>query len=286
MTATTKKTAAKTGKPAPKKPASKKPATPKPAAKKTEPARRTVQKPIPLNRIDPDPNQPRKFFDEDKLQELADSIKKVGVLQPVSVRYNADTRRYTLIMGERRWRASQKAGLTEIPALVEHGLNDREIFARSVAENVGRADMTPLEEAKAFQKLVDHGYSPEEVAKICGKSWNHVDLRLSLLKLVPELQDALEKGHIQVGLAWYATKLSPPNQHAFLIRWSSGAFPTAADAETFVRTCKAEEDRHASQGSMFVLAAEAEQPAASEQDSMFPHLDVPEGERERIAADR
>jgi len=252
-------------------------------------ARRTTQRVIPVDRIDPDPDQPRKHFDPAKLQELADSIKELGVLQPVSVRFNPATRRYTLIMGERRWRASRMAGLAEIPAVIEHGLDDRETFARSVAENVGRADMTPIEEARAFQKLTadPYGYSVEEVGKLCGKSPAYVGWRIDLLNLCEPAQDALTKGHLPVGLSWYVAQLNPTNQTRFLAKWTRGDFPTIRDAEAFAQAARAEEQRQEQQGSFFVLADEtAGDRTSGGQDALPGSLDIPEDERERIVADR
>lgn len=296
MTATTtvkatKKAAAK----APAKGAAKKPTARKaPAKKAAAPApaapaeKKTTLKVIPLHAISRDENQPREIFDPEKLQELADSIAEIGVQQAITVRY-ISRGKYRLISGERRWRAAQVAALTEIPAMVMHGLEGGsetlEGFTRSVAENLGRADMSPLEEAKAFQKLVDFGLTPDEVAKRVGKSFNFVDLRLALLDLVPAVQEALLKGHIPVGLAWYASQISPANQNAFIARWSRGQFATIRDAEQFCQRVRTEEQDAASQSVMFVLAEEAPQPGTEA--SMFPELDeVDIDRRERIVSDR
>ncbi|MEU1852906.1 ParB/RepB/Spo0J family partition protein [Streptomyces sp. NPDC019990] len=317
MTATTTKAAKKAIATAPADEAApaKKPAARKVPAKKAAPAKKVVEpskvskrrdvhaenvearkadlkttlKVLALDSIERDPNQPRALFDEDKLQELADSIKEIGVQQAITVRY-IGRGKYRLISGERRWRASQMAGITQISAMVMHGLEGGsetlEGFTRSVAENLGRADMTPLEEANAFQKLLDFGLTPEEVARRVGKSWNHVDNRLQLLKLVPAVQEALLKGHVPVGLAWYAAQISPANQNAFLSRWSRGQFATIRDAEGFCQRVRAEEQDAASQSVMFVLAEDAPDPGKVA-DSMFPELDEADiDRRERIISDR
>ncbi|MFE0765391.1 ParB/RepB/Spo0J family partition protein [Streptomyces smyrnaeus] len=255
----------------------------------TAEAVKTVLKRVPVDRVDADPNQPRKHFDEAKLTELAGSMKRIGQQQPVSVRYNAATRRYTLIMGERRWRAAKIAGLTELDAVVQHGVKegDRTIRMKAVAENVGRADMTPMEEAQGFQGLIDDGYTLEEVAEGVGKSTAYVGWRLDLLKLCPTAQEAMSKGHLPPALAWYVSKLSTDNQTRFLAKYMRGDFSSTRDAEAFVNACRAEEDRRASQGSFFVLADETAAPKPSgAQDALPGAHDVPDEEREAIAADR
>ncbi|MFI1787434.1 ParB/RepB/Spo0J family partition protein [Streptomyces olivaceoviridis] len=291
-TATTPKAPAKKA-PAAKKPARKAPTTKATPAKKTVPApagdeKRTQFRTIPIGKIDRDPGQPREHFDEAALQELAASMKKLGQLQPINVRYNEDTKRYTIIMGERRWRAAQMAGLTQMKAVVMHGVGDgRETFAMAVAENVGRADMTPVEEAKAFHKLAEAGYTVDEIAELVGKSAAYVQWRIDLLNLCPEAREALVKGQLPVGLAWYVGKLANANQVRFLSKWVRGDFKSARDAESFAQALHTEEKRQQEQGSFFVLSDEA---AASRkdkgQDSLPGSLDLPDEERDRILADR
>ncbi|CAM5479287.1 ParB/RepB/Spo0J family partition protein [Streptomyces canarius] len=286
--------------PAAKKPAKRAPvkATPakKPApAKKAIPAqagdeneKRTQFRTLPTSKIDRDPGQPREHFDEADLADLARSMKKLGQLQPINVRYNEDAKRYTIIMGERRWRAAQMAGLTTMKAVVMHGVGDgRETFAMAVAENVGRADMTPVEEAKAFHKLAEAGYTVDEIAELVGKSAAYVQWRIDLLNLCPEAREALVKGQLPVGLAWYVGKLATANQVRFLSKWVRGDFKSARDAESFAQALHTEEKRQQEQGSFFVLSDEA---AASRkdkgQDSLPGSLDLPDEERDRILADR
>ncbi|MER6632229.1 ParB/RepB/Spo0J family partition protein [Streptomyces sp. NPDC000987] len=297
-TATATEAAAKKT-PAKKAPAAKKPARKAPAATKTAPAKKTVPaqagdetrtqlRTIPTAKIDRDPGQPREHFDEASLQELAASMKKLGQLQPVTVRYIEDTKRFTLIMGERRWRAAQIAGLTQMKAVVMHGVgNGRETFAMAVAENVGRADMTPVEEAKAFHKLTDAGYTVDEVSELVGKSAAYVQWRIDLLNLCPEAREALVKGQLPVGLAWYVGKLSNGNQVKFLAKWVRGDFKSARDAESFAQALHTEEKRQQEQGSFFVLSDEAAAARKDKgQDALPGSLDLPEEERERIIADR
>ncbi|QKW06958.1 ParB/RepB/Spo0J family partition protein [Streptomyces sp. NA04227] len=251
---------------------------------------RTSLKTIPVDRIDADPDQPRKHFDPAKLSELAGSMKLIGQQQPVSVRYNPGTKRYTLIMGERRWRAAKIAGLTELDAVVQHGIKqgDRTIRMRAVAENVGRADMTAMEEAGAFQQLIDDGYTIDEVAEGTGKSAAYIGWRIDLLKLAEPLQDAVNKGHLPIGVSWYVANISHENQMRFLAKWTRGDFSTKRDAEAFAQAVRSEEDRRTSQGSFFVLSDEATAAATpgGEQQLLPGAHDVTDEERERITADR
>lgn len=215
-------------------------------------------------------------------------MRELGQLQPITVRYDAGTRRYTIIMGERRWRAAGMAGLTEMTALVLRGVeaDSREILAMAVAENVGRADMTPMEEAKAFKRLEKGGYAIDEIGGVCGKSPAYVGWRMDLLRLCEPAQEAVVKGHLSLNLAWYASQLSCDNQLRFLAKYARGAFNSDRDAEAFVKAARIEEERRESQGSFFVLADETPAKPGDVQESLPGAHDVPEEERERIIADR
>ncbi|RWZ74889.1 ParB/RepB/Spo0J family partition protein [Streptomyces albidoflavus] len=285
--APTGKAPAKRATPA-KKATRKAPASTPPATKVVEP--KAVQKAIPTDRIDRDPSQPREDFDKAKLEELAGSMRQLGQLQPISVRYIPGTRRYTLVMGERRWRAAQMAGLTEMTALVLHGVEEgsRETLAKQVAENVGRADMTAMEEAKSFKRLEEAEYTVDQIAEMCGKSAAYVGWRIDLLKLCDAAQEALGKGHLPVGMAWYVSKLSCENQVRFLPKYTRGDFGNDRAAEAFVKALLAEEKRREEQGSFFMLADET--PGAdgdgSVQDVIPGAHDVTDEERERITDER
>jgi ParB/RepB/Spo0J family partition protein len=213
------------------------------------PKRRTVASEIDIDRIDRDPQQPRETFDEAALDELAASMKAQGQIQPVSVWYNPATRRYTLISGERRWRAASRAGLRTLHALVEHGLTDAEILARAVAENLGRKDMTPMEECRAFSRLVDAGYDIPRIAELSGKSREYVTWRIDLLTLIGPAREALDRGHMLVGTAWYVSRLTPAAQQRFLRKLVRGEFATARDAEAFAQACRQAEEN--TQGGLF-----------------------------------
>ncbi|MFD5788610.1 ParB/RepB/Spo0J family partition protein [Streptomyces sp. NPDC127037] len=273
-----------------KAPAEQAPASTEAATKKADSpkVKADTQRTIPIERIDRDPNQPRELFDEAKLMELANSMRELGQLQPISVRYDTGTKRYVLVMGERRWRAAKLAGLTEMKALVLHDAvaGSREVLAKQVAENVGRADMTPMEEAKSFKALEMAGYEIEEIGRMCGKSPAYIGWRIDLLKLCDSAQDALGKGHLGVNLAWYAAQLSPQNQMRFLSRYTQGGFNSDREAEAFVKACRAEEERREQQGSFFVLADETPAKKGDVQESIYGDHEDPQGERERIIAER
>ena len=146
------------------------------------------------------PNQPRKEFSHQDLQELADSIKKSGLLQPILVTKKAENS-YEIVAGERRFRASQLAGITKIPALIRE-LSDREILELSIVENVQRTDLNPVEEALAYQRLADEfSASQEEIAKAVGKSRSTIANTIRLLKLDPKIQLMLKSGKISSGHA-------------------------------------------------------------------------------------
>lgn len=249
---------------------------------------KTVQKSVPTDRIDRDPNQPREVFDPVKLEELARSMRKLGQLQPVTVRYVPSTKRYVLVMGERRWRAAKAAGITEMTALVLHGVQEgsRETLAKAVAENVGRADMTPIEEAKAFKRLVDAEYPIDEVSEMVGKSPSYIAWRIDLLRLCESAREALSKGLLPVGVAWYVSLLNCENQMRFLVRHTRGEFKSTRDAEAFAQAARNEEKRQEEQGSFFVLAEEAATAKGDAQDALPGSLDVPDDERERITVER
>lgn len=198
----------------------------------------TTQRTIPTDRIVRDTGQPRKLFDQAGLEELAESMRTLGQLQPIAVRYDPPTRLYTLVMGERRWRAAQLIDMPTMMAVVLHDLDDESAFVRSVAENVGRKDMTPLEEAAAFRQLVSAGYSHEDIAKMLGRSSEGVRYRIDLLDLTPAAAEAVVQGHLAPGLAWYVSRLSADQQAMFLGKFGRGEFATTRDAEAFVQACR------------------------------------------------
>ncbi len=155
---------------------------------------------IPLDQIHPGEEQPRDVFDTDKIQELSQSIRAHGVLQPIVV-YRDRENRYRIIAGERRWRAARLAGLAEIPALVRAVDRDR-LLELSLIENIQREDLNPIEIASAFHRLVsNHGLSHEQIAERTGKERSTVTNFLRLLRLGERAQHELKAGNISVGHA-------------------------------------------------------------------------------------
>jgi len=151
-----------------------------------------------IEEIRPNRSQPRKHFDESKLQELADSIKEKGILEPLLVRKVAEG--YELIVGERRWRAAQKADFKEVPILVKEA-DDREALELSLIENLQREDLNPIEEAEALKGLIEEGISQEELAKRIGKDRTTISNTLRLLKLPAEVRSHLLQNRITSGHA-------------------------------------------------------------------------------------
>ena len=152
-----------------------------------------------IEEIRPNRSQPRKRFDEPKLQELADSIKEKGILEPLIVRKATDG--YELVVGERRWRAAQKAGLREVPVLVKE-LEDREVLEVSLIENLQRDDLNPLEEAEGFKHLLEESeISQEDLGARLGKDRTTIANTLRLLKLPSEVKDQLLQNRISSGHA-------------------------------------------------------------------------------------
>lgn len=155
---------------------------------------------LPIARVEPRSGQPRTSFDEESLQELADSIAQHGVLQPITVR-SLDGGYYQIIAGERRWRASRLAGLTEIPARIIEA-DDRKAQELALVENLQREDLNPLEEARGYRALMDDfGMTQEAVSQSVGKSRPAIANALRLLNLDPEVAGMLESGQFSTGHA-------------------------------------------------------------------------------------
>lgn len=155
---------------------------------------------IPLDRVSPNPHQPRSVFDEEALASLAASIAEVGVLQPIIVRESGDGT-YTLVAGERRWRAARRLGLHDIPAIIRES-DDRALLTEALVENLQREDLSPLEEATAYQELLeDFELTHEEIGRRVGKSRSAITNSLRLLQLPASIQGKLERGEISAGHA-------------------------------------------------------------------------------------
>ena len=154
---------------------------------------------IPIERLVPSPFQPRRRFDPDDLKALALSIRAKGVLQPLVVRERGDG--YEIVAGERRWRAAQTAGLHALPAIVRR-FSDQETLEIALIENLQRADLSAIEEARAFERLLgEFGHTQEALANALAKSRSHVANTLRLLKLPAEVQAMVEDGRLSAGHA-------------------------------------------------------------------------------------
>jgi ParB family chromosome partitioning protein len=154
---------------------------------------------LPISAIRPNPQQPREHFDEEALGALAESIREVGVLQPVLVRESEDG--YELIAGERRWRAARRVGLQTVPAIVRVA-DDASMLQQAIIENVQREQLNPLEEAGAYQQLIeDFSFTHDEVATRVGKSRVTITNTLRLLQLPPSIQRHLKDGTLRMGHA-------------------------------------------------------------------------------------
>jgi ParB family chromosome partitioning protein len=152
---------------------------------------------IPIDLIDPSALQPRFVFDDAKLDELAQSITANGVVQPLLVRRKGA--RYELIAGERRWRAAQRAGLSRIPAVIRNVTDDK-VLELALIENIQREDLNPIEEARAYKKLIETlGLTQETVAERVGRDRSYVTNYLRLLKLPDDLQELLQSGRLSTG---------------------------------------------------------------------------------------
>ena len=165
---------------------------------------------IPLNQIERNPNQPRHEFDKDSLRELAESIREIGIIQPITLHQTSEDR-YMIIAGERRWRASHLAGLTTIPAYIRT-LNDASIMTMALVENIQREDLNDIEVALAYQQMMEmEQMTQEKVAKSVGKSRTAVTNTLRLLHLPAKVQMALRKKEITMGHARALLAIESPS---------------------------------------------------------------------------
>jgi len=209
---------------------------------------------ISIDQLVRNPDQPRRYFDPVLLSELTQSIKDKGVLQPILVRPVPDRSKvkeagvsttrplYQIVAGERRWQASLKAGLTEMPVLIR-ALSDRDVLEIGVIENVQRADLNPIEEAMAYRTLIDQfGRTQHDVSSAIGKSRPHVANMLRLLTLPLRAQEALKTGEITTGHARAIVASPDPD---LLVEHIISHKLTVRDAEDWVRRLKRQKDKPA-----------------------------------------
>ena len=165
---------------------------------------------LPISRVEPRQDQPRDYFDEERLQDLADSISHHGLIQPIIVR-KLESGSFQIIAGERRWRAARIAGLTEVPVRVLRA-DDRTVSELALVENLQREDLNPMEEARGYQKLMqDYSLTQEETAAGVGKSRSAVANSLRLLNLSAEVASMVECGDLSAGHARALLALEDPN---------------------------------------------------------------------------
>ncbi len=170
------------------------------------------QRKVPIEFLRPNPRNPRSLFREEDLADLANSIREKGIIQPIVVRAIpgvADA--YEIIAGERRWRAAQAAGLADVPVVI-HEADDKEALELAIIENVQRADLNAIEEAKGYERLgAEFSYSQSEIAKIIGKSRSHVANTLRLLNLPEATRELVKKGAISAGHARALLAVADPD---------------------------------------------------------------------------
>jgi ParB family chromosome partitioning protein len=156
---------------------------------------------LPVAFLRPTPLQPRRIFNDVQLKELADSIKESGLLQPILVRPGQKKDRYEIVAGERRWRAAQKAGLHDVPVIIRE-LTNQDVLQFAIIENIQREDLTPIEEAHGYSRLInDFGHKQEEVAKLVGKSRSHIANLVRLLTLPKDVIKLLDERKLTMGHA-------------------------------------------------------------------------------------
>lgn len=192
---------------------------------------------IPVDDIKPNPDQPRSRFDDESLEELAASIREVGVLQPVVVTRD-DQGHHHLIAGERRWRAARRAGLETIPAVVR-GSSGVSTLVEALVENLQRQDLTPLEEAHAYRQLLENtGMKQEEVAERVGKSRSAVSNTLRLLQLPGTVQSMIDSGRLSAGHARALLGLEDEKYARYLAEKAAGEGWSVRQVEDAVRDRK------------------------------------------------
>ncbi|MDP3493451.1 MAG: ParB/RepB/Spo0J family partition protein [Hyphomonadaceae bacterium] len=192
---------------------------PEPSAAGSAPSTNEVaSSEIAIDRIIPNPKQPRRTFIEAELEELSESIRTKGVIQPILVRPDpANAEMFEIVAGERRWRAARRAGLTVMPAVVRE-MDDREMLEIAIIENVQRSDLNAVEEAEAYKSLIDRfGRTQESVAQQVGKSREHVSNTLRLLNLPEDVREHVREGRLTPGHARALLKTSDPSAIAMTV---------------------------------------------------------------------
>lgn len=200
--------------------------------------------------VQPNPDQPRKDFDPEALQELADSIRENGLLQPVTVRPTSDGK-YSIIAGERRYRALCLNEAETIPCVVLTGVSDERSFILATTENVARRDMNVIEEANAYQQIMALGKSLDETARLFGKSRVYIENHIALLSLRDDFQRLVAKGQLSYNVALSMSRLSTDGQSEVARKLTAGEFPTDPDAVRYAAAVQKREAQPALLGPLF-----------------------------------
>ena len=168
---------------------------------------------VPVELLHPNPHNPRKTFNEEELESLAKSLKDKGLLQPLVVRPRGDGS-FEIVAGERRWRASQRAGIHDVPVLIRE-LDDRETLEIALIENIQRSDLNPLEEARAYRQLLEqYSYTQQQLADAIGKSRSHIANTMRLMNLPDSIQQQIEAGTLTAGHARSLVATEQPEELA------------------------------------------------------------------------
>jgi ParB family chromosome partitioning protein len=235
---------------------------------------------LPHASVYPNPDQPRKHFDPEKLRELAESIRESGLMQPIVVRPDGRGM-FMIVAGERRWRAHGLLELPTIRALVVD-LTDDALADQAIIENLQRLDITPLEEAHAFQRRLDSNVSIDDLAKRVGVEARRIRSRVELLKLRPEYQDALAKGILEMGAANHLARLDANHQPLLFAAIRAGKCQTRAALRATADTILAAQCRNTGQPVPLTLTAAAA--LVHEQGSLFADTGPSAAQRESFTA--
>ncbi|WP_411129720.1 ParB/RepB/Spo0J family partition protein [Streptomyces sp. x-19] len=204
-----------------------------------------VQRVVKMSQVHRNPRQPREYFDEDALNELAKSVDKYGLMQAIEVRPDNERGGYEIVSGERRWRAHQILSRTKIRVNIISEKNEIQRFKRSMSENVTREDMTPLEEARGFQRILDEEEDAtiETVADDFGETVTYIKLRLALLDLHADVAKHVEAGDIGTQAAVQIAALSHANQAAVLAKFVRGEFASDNEIVHFAYAMKQQQEQ-------------------------------------------
>lgn len=189
---------------------------------------------LPLRQIEPNRNQPRKQFDEERIAELAESIKQYGVIQPIVVQQKED-KLYEIVVGERRWRAAKLAGLKEVPVIIKN-YAEQELAEIALVENIQREDLNPIEEALAYRRLIQEFHlKQDEVAQKVAKSRSVITNSLRLLKLTDKVQQMLVDGSLSIGHAKVLLSLENSERQEFVAEHILEAQLSVRETEEYIK---------------------------------------------------